>query len=245
MFNAIAKRVKTFNMSTPAAGVLGWAEEISRNTPDYHWLLEYEFQLLFVYNNMMMGHRDSRAIEESVYMANAFTRATYKMFKKDLGPHSYPVALAKEGKITEKWGELEGPGPIRGELYLIRPQQFLVLDKELDNTVAFERRRVNLNVPSRKVIYAHEKNKIEEVTGVQFNGTPRITVQSEMASVRAWMYVGNPDYWKDLVADEFYGYSGPDYLMKTTKLYKPNNPKLLPYYYFSKQELDVKQSNAG
>ena len=107
---------------------------------------------------------------------------------------------------------------IKGEVYLIRPQRFLELDRYHQNTVEYTRRRVRLIVPYRKVLWLKDHH-LDPAFGVttavnrlNYQGKSVKTTQEFVAIIRAWMYIGTPTYWDPLISlfdyapiEAFYG----------------------------------------
>jgi len=162
MFNLWKKKKSVF----PDAD---WFEEIERETdftPDIWRLERYQFQLMFIYGEMMRQHQMHSMVEEfSVPLAKGFTQGKYSLWKKNLGNVSFPIAL----DVPFSGAPLEA---IKGELYAIQTSQYINLDKFKLNGYHFLRQRVPIVIPYREIGGYEQSTKIQ-----------------------AWMYVGISDYW--------------------------------------------------
>lgn len=181
-------------------------------TPDLWNMERRQLQLLFVYDEMMQGHHGHDLIKEhSVSLAAAYTEDKFILWRKNLGKKSYPIPLVKK--------YLSVPSArIKGQLYGILPPQFKELDKHKLNGVSFIRVRVNIQIPYRRIVKMREEQ-----------GT--VKLDEEIQRVRAWMYIGVPNYWDDQIDSGF--------LYSPTQIYHPNREWLDKYYYFSQKEYDV------
>jgi hypothetical protein len=194
----------------------------SKYSPDL-WKLEmYHSQLLYVYDELMQGHRAHELLadhcvplEENTTMGedrplprSVFTAPSFHMIKRNLGQESYPIVMG-EGTFNAP------PGRIKGELYAVRTQRFRILDEYHDNLVKFVRVRVNLDISYQQLCRRSGELFFSERT----------------KRVRAWMYIGIPKYWNPLIDG--------GYLFKPVRAYEPNNFRMGRYYYFSQQEYDV------
>jgi Gamma-glutamyl cyclotransferase, AIG2-like len=172
-------------------------------TPDMVTLEKYQFQLLFIYDRMMHNYPEHMLIEEhGVQLPTAFSLPEFSLWKHELGLESYPVAIRTRHK------EILCPtARVKGELYAMRPYQFLELDKHRLNGVEFIRERVQLVVP-----YHSARNP-----GIQC-----------LQGIKAWMYVGNPDYWNDQLDGGF--------SFRPATLLEAHNQYLKKYYFFHKEK---------
>ena len=165
-----------FNFLRKANGVdikaiLEAADAAVEYTPDMWRLNRYEWQRLFVPDEMQRGfYRYPLIQEDSFFRARGFTEESYVMYKKKLGEATYAITL---------------PGPvfndpiahIGGQVHYVRPHVFKELDRLKLNGLHFERKRVSILVPFR-----------EQVTN-------RTAGHERVRRANAWMYVGIPDYW--------------------------------------------------
>lgn len=164
-------------------------------TPDMWFLEQFEYQLIFIPDDMKTGKSNHSLITDAAYDGapihpGCYTLDHYTFWKKDLGEHSFAIPL--DGTfIPQGWLRIAPcPARIQGELYAVRPKQFLKLDEHRHNGVQFQRRRVNISLPYRQVRYNHKK--------------PNPFISEDcLHTVRAWMYVGCEDYWSDQIGDMF------------------------------------------
>lgn len=75
---------------------------------------------------------------------------------------------------------------LRGTLHLVSPETIISLDKDVLNTVRFNRQRVSLYYPHRRLPIVDGKPR------------PDLVVHT----LKAWMYVANPDYWNFMVEEK-------------------------------------------
>lgn len=171
-----------------------WFKEIEdrqRYTPDGHLNDSREFMLLFVYDRKMEKMNENSLIADSSLpnrgkLATAFTSKSFYMVTKQLGQFKYPIALEMKPSMTTRIAK------IKGELWKVRPDRYLELDKHMENKVFFKRRRIQITVPCyisvNRVPGASVNNNAARLLG----GTKR---GPYAPSVEAWTYIGDPDYW--------------------------------------------------
>lgn len=227
----------------PPKGWVQYADMISgEHTPDLPLLEQFEYIRLFVYDRMMKNHSWHKLLgPESERVAHAFTKHPYKMYDKDLGKESFPVIIrpGNGDHLHEKYGELRGPALIRGELHKVRPLTFLTLDKEMENGYVFTRKRIRLLVPTKVIQFQRER--VADLKGSTVNAVRSVfTEEPLMREARAFAYVGNPEYWKDMIADDYFGIQAPSYLLSPSEMRRHNNSKLDPYYIFDRPEFNAK-----
>lgn len=199
-----------------------WKENDSpKDTGDMAKLQQAPFQLLFVYNQLMDGHRSFPILENSVCPLSknkpgipAFTQEhNLVMYKKRLGMGSYPIVLKEETIRRNLMGQ-PLVGRVKGELYAVESKCYSELDSYMCNGVEFRRKRTRVLVPFRK-----KSDRSEEFIKV----------------VNAWMYFGKRSYWLGLL-DGGYEYT-------TVKMYEPHNQyidgELMgSYYAFTQMEYE-------
>lgn len=156
-------------------------------TPDIWKLEQYHRQLIFVADDMQTGGKNNKLVAEASFTAEpahptVYTHHKYTFWKKDLGVHSYTIILPEGYRPTGFVRYPVEPARIRGELWAIRPSQFILLDKHKQNGVQFKRDRVRIKLPSRFVCY-DDKRPLPNITDQPFH------------TVTAWLYTGVPDYW--------------------------------------------------
>lgn len=181
------------------------------------WVLERsEYQLVFIYDQMMSNHRMNYILEgHSKLLGSAFTkRNNYMLWKKKLGLGTYPIPLREPHAVSGLMGT-PLTARIKGELYRIKSVRIHeALDSFKTNGVEFRRKRVKLLVP-----YRYQR------------GNVGVDAEEFLHEVEAWMYEGRKTYWDDT----------PMYMLGKCKIYELNNRysdgRLLDRYYaFTPQE---------
>lgn len=198
----------------PKLSVWDWMNESQEDcsfTPDIAKLERYKYQLIFVYDEMMLGHDQHKTLNsEADRLSKAITKNKYTLWKRKLGKQSYPVAM------DQKYHNLL-LAPIKGELYRMRPRHFILLDSYKDNGVRYYRKRIDVIVPWREVIRHKTTNVV-------------ITRAERRTEVKAWMYIGVPDFWDEIIDAGF--------MSSPVRCFQPNDPKASPYYMFTKLEYE-------
>ena len=233
MFNALKKVLHGYK--TPTKHELLWDLKQTEFTPDVARLEEYEFQFLFCPDETMRGGKDYPLIEDSAFIGHAFTRKSYEFWLKDLGEFSFGIPL-EETPTSGIIGNWPKPHKIKGEIHLIRPHQFFALDMKRMNGVQFIRKRVHLLLPSRQVLWL----KDPDISGYHpsavkvFNGRTEdtyyekdsiVTSNERVDIVKAWMYVGRPEFWDNQLDA---GYTGH----KSVHTYQSKKIWLGEYYQY-------------
>lgn len=164
-------------------------------TPDIWKLEQSQYQLVFIPDDMMKGRINHHLIEdaarngEPVHPA-CFTLERFTMYKKDLGDLSFPIPMKKEYEPTNWLRVRPRPAKIKGQLYAILSPRIIKLDILKQNGVQFTRERQKISLPFRHVLY-DEKKPLPDIS------------RTYLRTVEAWMYIGIPKYWDDLVGDMF------------------------------------------
>lgn len=156
----------------PSEGWLYTRRLILKHTADLWELQQYKRQFVFMYGDMMQGHRKFKQYmkDDSEFLYKAFTRNKFTVFQKLIGSESFPIALANTFSCVQQLR-------VKGELFSIDPEHFVKLDNEMENGVRYRRVRQQLILPYR------EYNKKECIS------------EQRVILVDAWMYVGRKDYW--------------------------------------------------
>lgn len=187
---------------------------VPHSTPDIAALERREWQLMFVYDEMMSALPFNGLLKDHArLLGTAFTHTRFTLWKTLCDGLNSAVALSPPDKDF-----VTAPArPIMGEIYAVRPYQFLKLDNHKGNGMMFNRKRVNLIIPYREQIVDPKKDIV-------------LMDEPRTARVSAWMYVGEPAY---------HPIDGGMYYQSVAR-YVPNNPKFwdLEYYYFGPKELD-------
>jgi len=163
-------------------------------TPDIWKLEQSQFQNIFIPDDMMMGNINNHLIADAAREGTkpthpaCFTLEQFTMFEKDLGEHSFPIPMPKDYEPSGYFRVRPRPAKIKGQLYTIFSQRIKKLDIHRQNGVQFQRIRTLIHLPHRQVKFSKER-PLPEISREYFR------------SVEAWMYVGIPSYWDDMIGD--------------------------------------------
>lgn len=202
----------------------------NRYTPDCAELEKHEFQLLFACDQMKRDFSENKSIEMGAYLCHAFTTKNFQFFRSVTGGYEYPVPLMTD--LMEPVVQyMPPPAKIKGELHLIEPWQFRKLDIARKNGVQFNRQRVRLIVPYRELIPVLDCDKYGEVVKEMLPGWEHKLIESpeKVYIIRAWMYVGDPSFWEDIVDAGYHFTAVSNHDFKHPKWFKK-------YYEFTKNE---------
>lgn len=205
-----------------------FTKDIPTHTPDLSYLEMRPFWRVFIPDEIMKSHFKSELLGEgAVLRCHAFTQGRFSVWRKKLGKASQIIPL--ETKFTTM-----PYATIRGELWKV-PTETIVkkLDSYKLNGIQFNRKRVSLNIP-----ISNEMNK-------EAGDHSYLQVKRELANVKAWMYVGNHDFWHHkLINGSKITYKKNGELVAVGRCvdgtiyipvgnYKPKNTLLEDYYYYS------------
>lgn len=205
MLNVMRKLLPASVSLAPARNSVSSELDATKFTPDIAILEEYEWQLYFATDETKKDHlKHSLVGAESEYKFPGFTQQGYNYWDHQ-APFLPPIPM----KATSPENLLPFFPPvakIKGEVYAIRPQRFLELDRYKQNTVEYQRERVRLIVPYRKVLWLKDHN-LDPAFGVQevfarsrYAGSSIKTSEERVAIIRAWMYIGKPEFWDPLIS---------------------------------------------
>lgn len=186
MFNFARKLVGREPEHVPAVKIL--RPDI---TPDMWRLGQYKWQYLFV-----MGDENERDLAaEASFSAmpehpTCYTEGKFTLWKKDLGKHSYPIPLPESYRPTGYVRWPVEPARIRGELWKIHPEQFILLDSYKQNGIQFRRQRVQVILPAAPV-------------GWRTRDYPIVGDFTIHGITPAWMYMGLQKHWDDQIGGIF------------------------------------------
>lgn len=196
--------------------------ENGRYTPDLPLLAENLTHNIFIYGRQMLEHPGHKIINEhSVRLMKAFTSEKYQCWQTILGEFSYPIAIdAPSPDVIIPWAEHRGSplAQIEGELHTIFTSGLIKLDKDMFNTIEFERVKVRLTIPYRPVVWTKESGTTHG---------PR-----KFARTTAFMYIGRQTYWDKILDGGFY--------TRPVQLMPPKHSDGEPYYYFTKEGYKTK-----
>lgn len=182
-----------FKSEEPAA--VEWHQQCSM-TPDIWKIEQSMYQLIFIPDDMMRGQPNNHLIadagrdgETPVHPA-CFTLERFTFWKKDLGVNSFAIPMEKSFEPSGYLRVKATPAKIKGQLYAILSPRIKKLDIHRQNGVQFTRKRQMISLPYRQVRFNKERP------------LPNLS-EEYLISVEAWMYVGIPAYWDDLIGDMF------------------------------------------
>lgn len=206
------------------------AAQCNKFTPDILQLEKSEYQRVFIYNEMKHGHRANGFLAETIAERDAtcYTDAYFVMHKKRLGKASQ--AVATDGDI---WPPVNGTSAerarIQGELYIVPSSHIPVIDTYHQNTLEFVRRRVRILRPWRHVVRAKDGFPLNGQMLDTFKARGIVHSMRGCATMDAWMYVGNPNYWGEQVSWNF---------QTVSQFTSPNEKWLNNYYAFTPKEYE-------
>lgn len=161
-----------------------WVRKIQKEieyTPDVTILQQQATQLLFVGDDMKLGHRRHHLLGDGAeFKYEAWTKHAYSFFKKKLGKETFPIPFDEKT-------ELAPFSVIRGELWSVHSNTIIELDRHRQNGLQFLRQEVPVVVHYRTVLWNWKIDKVTHVSRVQDKVIP------------VWMYLGNPEYWNELL----------------------------------------------
>lgn len=195
-------------------------------TPDAIHLTAQQFQLLFVVDRMKTGFSQYEMIaEHSAFVCLAFTQKDFNFYHRKLPFIDDLVPL----EAVQPSGFVPN-AKIFGELHAIESLHLAKLDTIKDNGVQFTRTRVPLVVPYREMILGDYQDEEGKSLPVALQGKRGALSPQRVHLVKAWMYVGNPDYWTPMLDGGF------DF--QTVKLKFPYKEKrwLKKFYHFTEQK---------
>lgn len=166
------------------------AEAYTENTPDA-WQLELQPRVnLFVYDDMMPGHRNHEFITGNACpMGWAITRKLYSLWK--FKPMAEAFALENSYKnFMSMPGEINDIhyGYLRGEVYSIPSTQIVELDNYRQNGERYQRVRIPVVVPYHKT--TENKELVARVGAGEL-----ISKKQRVVALSAFCYLGKPEYW--------------------------------------------------
>jgi hypothetical protein len=178
-------------------------------TPDRWYLDTFKTVRLFIYGDMMLGHKRHDFIEgwgETRRLGWGFTAPIYTLWQWREGENCLQLATTYSHK---------GFAPatcVKGELWKVPTQVLYELDKELMNGYVYDRIRIPIGFPHhRKIANFHT-----------------IKYESRYETFPCWAYMANEEYWADALR---HGNT-----VHPVRIFRPNNEKLKPYYFYRSVE---------
>lgn len=187
-------------------------------TPDISTLDNQHYHLLFACDDLMQGRWKYKEIsQDCVFLTNCYTRDYFEFWEKILGMDKLAIPLQTTKKPDFKsWAglntsKLAQPAKIKGQLLAVRGKSIILLDRLYFNTVQYERKKVHIHVPHRRIEY-------------NVNETGKTDIRLADISFHVWMYVAVPTYWSELIDIGF--------RCKPVELLQAKAMMKEPYYYF-------------
>jgi hypothetical protein len=182
-----------------------WAHQCAL-TPDNWKLEQYIRQLVFLPCDLKAGGVNHDIIKDvingPVYEDMVYTSKKYTFWKKDLGGHSFPIALPGDYRPNAFTTFPVEPAPIKGSLYFVPGSFMKELDKHRQNGVQFRRERVDVRISYRTVSF--DPPSIDEATLLpQLKRRPLPQLHDGFTTVPAWMYFGVVEYWDNMIGGIF------------------------------------------
>jgi hypothetical protein len=220
VFSDLFGTTEDFEQHGITPDVIAQLSESCRKSPDLGELEQYEFQLLFAADRTQRGCSEYSMIEESVYTGYyGYTLDKFCYYRLRDG---LPIPMRATSDL--RLPRFPPPLKVRGEIHAVRPHQFRELDNLKDNGVQFQRQRVDLLIPHRPVYKIPERysngKPIPLMTDQYSLGVERVV------PIKAWMYIGVPDYWDELMDA---GYNSSSFFT-TVENYKDDRVWLQEYY---------------
>lgn len=174
-----------------------FARETTRYTPDIAVLEQHEWQLYFACDETQIGHMKYDLVGENQYKLPGFTQQSFNYWQPS-DPFNPPVPLEATGyrNVMPNYPDI---AKIKGQVLAIRPQAFLGLDIYKENGVQYERKKVRLIVPYRSIRRVSDHPGLPTVD-IEFERDGLGLTFEHVCVIRAWMYVGIPEYWDKVIS---------------------------------------------
>lgn len=234
MFNFLRQNVSA--VSLPSKHEVAWMTEDVSHSPDLGYLEQFEFQLLFSPDETQRGFEKYSLIEDSAFVCTAYTQSNFNFWEERVRTKvGTPIPMLA---TQPTFGNIFPPSlKIKGEVHAIRPYQFKNLDNHKENRVQFLRKRVRLVVPYREVLNLPEPTEPSVIDGIvqplplALMGKQGVLSPYEKVHlIKAWMYVGNPAYWDDILDAGFNSHA-----FKAVRDHQSRRPWLERYYSYSRE----------
>jgi hypothetical protein len=209
-----------------------WKDKL-QYSPDALYLGRRLFHRVFIPDEMMTANREHHRIGGN-FAKIKLGCVTYEKFSYFQGVENEKI----QGIPLRE--EIKGVPfvSIRGELYAVRVEGIIELDKYKQNGVLFNRERVILRIPHHK----QDKKTWDKENKVWVQGTSEFLEHKLLA----WMYIGDLNYWKNhlnksirVKSNDSVSLIGESTVFSPIKTFIPRNPSLEEYYYFTPLEYDT------
>lgn len=203
---ALRKVLPSYGYTKPDDAALWQALEDTKFTPDIARLEEFEWQLYFAIDETKKDFIKHDLLgPEKEYKFPGFTQKPFHYWQHS-APFLPPIPTTVTDNPLNSMPFFPPIAKIKGQVYAIRPQRFIELDRYKQNTVEYYRERVRLIVPYRQVLFLKDHN-LDPAFGVQevfsrsaYAGSSIKTSEEKVAIIRAWMYIGKPEFWDPLIS---------------------------------------------
>jgi hypothetical protein len=226
MFNALKKFTSGLVPNEyPSPAFFHTYEVLSKYTPDISTLQRRYAHWVFVCGEEQRGHKNDSLVPAAygntiTGPVTAFTPPIFTLWKKRLGLQSFAIPLYNP-KSEAPYNAKNMARSIRGELHLIRPEQFLILDKYKENGKVYDRIPIEISVP-------YMKTTRNQYATAEFGY--RCTI------IPAWMYVGVADYWAEHLDAGFHFTQVKTVNRHLQSGYSMHDFITYPYYHFTQDE---------
>lgn len=183
------------------------AEHHLRWTPDLATLQLSQFQLLFVCDDMKHDWDSYEKIRENSARIpyRAFTMKNFKYYCRTVDSEKTFIPLRSDKTEFELTPVIPyvPSCKIAGELHAVESEHFTKLDELKQNGVQFLRQRIKLLVPWREMPLSEWKDVDGRPLPLALKGKTGVLSSERVHIIEAWMYVGIPEYWNDLLDGGF------------------------------------------
>lgn len=207
-FEGIEEAIAEDVLRSKIKDILDWDRERLQFTPDYQKLSQQLSVLVFIHDDMMQLQPNHDIVKMGSLSGffpfmYGYTSRRLSFVKKELGLKSFPVALDIRDKDDLQMF-MADEYRIRGEVYAIRPQQIIELDRHRQNGVQFHRISVNINIGYQKLFRRHWFDAEGRIHNEYNLG------REEMITQVMQMYVGRTEYWMDQLKAGFFDFKPID-----------------------------------
>lgn len=213
----------TMGLNLPDDAEIKWLLDSVKHSPDLGWLEQKEGWLLLATDDLKSGH-SRYSLGGGAVLCTGFTEKKYNFWVQDEGTDRVPIPMLAQSEQTVRY--FPPPLRIQGELQWVQSAAFQRIDDYKRNTKQFRRQRVNVLVPYHVESrggdeHGKELPKVLQDKNYVIKGPERVYI------IRAWMYVGRPEYWDELLDAGFRGF-------KTVRHVESRRPWLKEYYAYPK-----------
>lgn len=223
--------MQSYGINFPSAHEARWLTDQVARSPDLGYLEQLEFQLLFCPDDLRLGYSHHSLIEDGAPLCGAYTQETFEYWLQENDLERLAIPIRKNGPHTIRYAP--PPLKIKGEVHAIRPWQFRGLDDYKRNLQQFRRQRVNVLVPYRvrSDLPLDENGQPQSLPSALAHKNYQFDTPERVYVLRAWMYIGIPEYWNDVLDAGFRGF-------KSVNRYTSKRGWLKEYYDFPKHRLE-------